>query len=137
MAHLDVVRANGRLVLVRVVKALDVAEVANVERGNVVGRGEREVGVLGVLRDVRVDGDRVARLGPEVVEQLGDTLLAVGALFEGIDDPDLAEVNRRGERRRVLVPGNELDVLDTTALEKDLVKGRPIMNTEDGGLHLE
>lgn len=38
----DVVRADGGLEFVGVVEALDVVEVGDVQRGNVVGRGQRD-----------------------------------------------------------------------------------------------
>jgi hypothetical protein len=44
-----------------------------------------------------LDGDGVASLWSEVVEQLDDALLAVGVFAEGVDDPDLAEVDGGGE----------------------------------------
>lgn len=40
----DVMRANGRLNLVRVIEALGVIQVRDVERGDVVGRCERHCG---------------------------------------------------------------------------------------------
>lgn len=88
--NLDVVGTDDGLGLVGVVKALDVAEVGDVEGGDVVAEGQGEVGKLAVVGNVRVDGDRLLGLGAEVVEELGDTLLAVGVLAEGVDDPDLA-----------------------------------------------
>lgn len=49
---LDVVRANGRLVLVGVVQALDVVQVADVEGGDVVGGRQGEVGEAAILRKI-------------------------------------------------------------------------------------
>lgn len=49
---LDVVRADGGLVLVGVIEALDVVEVADVEGGDVVGGRQGEVDVFAVLGDV-------------------------------------------------------------------------------------
>jgi hypothetical protein len=90
---LDVVRADDGLLLIGVVEALDVVEVGDVQRGDVVAERQGEVGQLAVVGDVRVDGDAVLGLGAEVVQQLGDALLAAGVPTEGVDDPDLAEVN--------------------------------------------
>jgi len=53
---LDVVRADGRLVLVGVVETLDVVQVADVEGGNVVGGGEGQVDEAAVLGDVGAGG---------------------------------------------------------------------------------
>lgn len=39
---LDVVRSNGRLVLIRIVKALDVAQIGNVESSDVVSGGKSD-----------------------------------------------------------------------------------------------
>lgn len=63
-----------------------------------------------------LDGGGVAGLGAEVEEQLGDAGGAVGVLAERVDDPDLAEVDGRGESGALLVAGDELDVLDAAAL---------------------
>lgn len=49
---LDIVRPHGWLVLVRVIQALHVAQVGDVQRGNVVGRGEGEIDEATVLADV-------------------------------------------------------------------------------------
>lgn len=51
-SDLDVVGSDSRLVLVRVVKALDVVEIADVEGGNVVRRSEGQVDELAILGDV-------------------------------------------------------------------------------------
>lgn len=49
---LDIVRANGGLVLVWVIQALDVVQVANVEGSNVVGSGQGEVEETAILGDI-------------------------------------------------------------------------------------
>jgi hypothetical protein len=51
-SNLDVVRSDGRLVLIGVVQTLDVAEVADVEGGDVVGGGEGQVEEAAILADV-------------------------------------------------------------------------------------
>lgn len=50
--HLDVVRANRRLLFVRVIQPLDVVQVADVQCRDVVGRGQRQVEEPAVLGDV-------------------------------------------------------------------------------------
>lgn len=141
-SDLDVVRADGRLVLVGVVQTLDVLQVADVEGGNVVGGRQGEVGEAAILRNVGalrgsvvgslwrgglgdgqgglLDGRGVAGLGAQVEQQLGDTLLAVSVLAQGVDDPDLAEMDSSGEGRTFGVAGDELDVLDAAALHVGL-----------------
>ena len=63
-----------------------------------------------------LDGDSVAGLGAKIVELLDDTLLAIGIFAEGVDDPDLTEMDGSSESGSFWVIGNELDVLDTTTL---------------------
>lgn len=63
-----------------------------------------------------LDSSGVAGLRAEVIQQLSDTGLAMLVLALGVDDPDLAEVDGRGESSAFLVAGDELDVLDTTSL---------------------
>jgi len=70
----------------------------------------------GVVGGVLLDGDGVTGLGTKVVQQLGDTGLAVGVLALGVDDPDLAEMDGRGKSSTLRVTGNVLHVLDTAAL---------------------
>lgn len=96
-SDLDVVRTDRRLHLVWIVEALGVVEVGDVESCNVVGRRQRQVDELSVLREVAVDCHRVACFGPEIVEELSDTLRAVGVGAIRIDDPDLPEVSRSGK----------------------------------------
>lgn len=114
--NLDVVRSNDGLLLIRVVETLDVVEVRNIKRSDVVAQGNGKVSKFTVVRDVRVNGDRLLGIGAEVVQELRDTLLAVGVLAEGVDDPDLAVLDGRGERRALLVARDELDVLDALAV---------------------
>ena len=51
-SDLDVVRTNGGLVLVRVVEALHVVQVGDIEGGNVVGGGESDCNELLVSRTI-------------------------------------------------------------------------------------
>lgn len=113
---LEVVGADGGLDDVGVVEALDVVEVGDVEGGDVVSGGQGEVGKAAVLGEIGVDGDGVAGLLAEVVEELDGALLAVLVGAEGVDDPDLAEVDGGGDGGGLLVAGDELDVLDTTTV---------------------
>lgn len=98
-ANLDVVRPDDGLRLVRVVEPLDVAQVRDIECRDVVAESDGEVRQLAVVADIRVDGQGVLRLGTEVVEQLGDALLAGRVAAEGVDDPDLAWADGAGEKR--------------------------------------
>jgi hypothetical protein len=50
--NLDIVRSHGRLVLIGVVQTLDVAQVADIEGGDVVGGGEGQVEEATILADV-------------------------------------------------------------------------------------
>jgi hypothetical protein len=59
---LDVVRADGRLVLVRVVETLDVVQVADVEGCDVVGCCEGQVDEAAVLGDVGARDEGVSGL---------------------------------------------------------------------------
>lgn len=85
---LDVVRSDNGLILLRVVEALDIVQVRNVQSSDVVSEGNCEIGELSIVGDVRVDGGRLLGFVPEVVEKFGNTLVAFGVLAEGIDDPD-------------------------------------------------
>lgn len=51
-SDLDVVRADGGLVLIGVIETLDVLQVADVQSDNVVGGGESGVEVAAILADV-------------------------------------------------------------------------------------
>lgn len=64
-----------------------------------VAERDGEVRQLAVVADIRVDGQGVLRLGAEIVEQLGDALLAGRVAAEGVDDPDLAWADGAGEER--------------------------------------
>lgn len=135
-SDLDVVGTHGGLVLVGIIQALDVVQVGDVQGGDVVGGCEGQVEETTVLTDVGtderggvsicsmykirmgevLDSDSVTGLGTKIVELLNNTLLAVGILAKGVDDPDLAEVDGSSESGSFRVIGNELDVLDTTTL---------------------
>ncbi|EEY14371.1 predicted protein [Verticillium alfalfae VaMs.102] len=62
-ADLDIVRADDGLGLLGVIKALDVGEVRNIKSSDVVAKGDGEVGETAVVRNVRIDGERVDSLG--------------------------------------------------------------------------
>lgn len=115
-ADLDIMRSDNALVCLRVVQPLDMVQVADVERRDVVAEREREVGEFPVGRDVRVDSEVLARAGAEIEEQFGDALLAVCVLAERVDDPDLPGADGGGERGGFGVTGDELDVLDALAV---------------------
>lgn len=89
--------SDDGLVLIGVIQALDVVEVGNVESSDVVAEGKGEVGELSVVRDIRVDGEVLLGLVAKVVEELGDTLVAVLVLAEGVDDPSLAGADSTAE----------------------------------------
>jgi hypothetical protein len=95
---LDVMRSDDGLLLIGVIEALDVVEVGNVESSDVVAKSDGEVGELAVIGDVRVDGNRVLGLVTEIVEKLSDTLVALGVLAEGVDNPDLARTDSTASR---------------------------------------
>lgn len=67
-----------------------------------------------------LDGRGVAGLGTQVEQQLSNTLLAVSVLAQGVDDPDLAEMDSSGEGRTLGVAGDELNILDAAALHVGL-----------------
>lgn len=115
-ADLDVVGSDDALVLIRVIETLDVVQVTDVERSNVVSDREREVSELAIVSDVGVDGEIVACAWAEIVEQLCDTLLTLSVLAERVDDPDLAGADGGGERGGLGVAWDELYVLDTLAV---------------------
>lgn len=50
--HLDVVRADGGLILIRVIEPLHVVQVADVQCGNVVGGGQGQVDEISILGEV-------------------------------------------------------------------------------------
>lgn len=55
-SDLDVVGSDGGLVLIRVIKTLDVAQVTDIQGSNVVGGGQGGVEVFAVLADVGAGG---------------------------------------------------------------------------------
>lgn len=65
---------------------------------------------------VLLDSNGVTGLLSKVVEELNGTLLAVLVGAEGVDDPDLSKVDGGGDGSRLLVTGDELDILDTTTV---------------------
>lgn len=69
------------------------------------------------MRRCLLDGCCITCLGTKVVEQLCPALLAVIRCSEGIDDPNLAEMNRGRQSSRFRVTGNELDVLNSASLD--------------------
>lgn len=87
---LDVVRSNDGLLLIGIIKTLDVVEVRDVESCDVVAERDGEVGEFSVVGDVGVDGEGVLGFVAEIIEEFGDTLVALGVFAEGVDDPDLA-----------------------------------------------
>lgn len=113
---LEVVGTDGGLDGVGVIETLDVVKVGDVEGSDVVGGGQGEVGEAAVLGEIGVDGNGVTGLLSEVVEELNGTLLAVLVGAEGVDDPDLSKVDGGGNGSRLLVSGDELDILDTTTV---------------------
>lgn len=115
-ADLDVVGSDNALVLIRVIETLDVVQVADVERSDVVAEREREVSKLAVIGDVGVDGEVVACAWAKIEEKLCDTLLTLSVLAERVDDPDLAGADGGGERGGLGVAWDELYVLDTLAV---------------------
>ena len=109
----EIVRSYNALIFIGVVKTLDVVEVRDVQRRDVVAEGEGEVGELAVAGDVGVDSKVLPGTRAEVKEQLCDALVAVGVLTERVDNPDLARAYSGGEGSGLFVAGNELDILDT------------------------
>lgn len=63
-----------------------------------------------------LDSNSVTGLGTEIVEFLNHTLVAIGILSQRVNDPELTQVHSSGDSGRFRVPGNELDILDTTTL---------------------
>lgn len=90
---LDIVRSNDGLILIGIIKTLDVIEVRDIESGDVVAEGDGEVSELSVVGDVGVNGEGVLGFVAEIVEEFGNTLVALGVFAEGVDDPDLAGTN--------------------------------------------
>ena len=133
---LEIVRSDGRLVLIGIIQTLDVVEVTDVKRSNMVGCGKSCVEVFTVLADVGagrillammlsvytnhkeylLNGNRVTGLGTKVIEFLNYTLITIGVFAQRVNDPKLTQVYGSGDSSRFGVSRNELDVLDTTAL---------------------
>lgn len=63
-----------------------------------------------------LDSNGVTGLGTEIVEFLNHTLVAIGVLSQGVNDPELTQVHSSGNGGGFRVSGNELDILDTTTL---------------------
>jgi hypothetical protein len=103
--NLDIVRSNDGLVLIGIIKTLDVIEVRDIESGDVVTERDGEVSEFSVVGDVGVDGEGVLGFVAEIVEEFGDTLVALGVLSEGVDDPDLARTDSTGDLELVLECG--------------------------------
>lgn len=81
--------SDDALVLIRVVETLNVVEVRDVKRGDVVTNRKREVGELAVIGYVRIDGKILTSAWAKIEEKLCDTLVSVGVFAEGVDDPNL------------------------------------------------
>ena len=64
-----------------------------------------------------LDGDLIACFRTEIIEELGNTLLAIGICPEWIDDPDLSKMHSGGESSRLFVARDEFDVLYSAALD--------------------
>ena len=90
---LDVVWSNDGLSLLRVVEALDVVQVGDIQSSDVVSESQSEVSELAVIRDVRVDGNGLLCLVSKVVQELSNTLVALRILAEGVDDPNLSSLH--------------------------------------------
>jgi len=110
------VRSDNALVEVWIVQALDVVQVADIERCDVVAESEGKVCEFSVVGDVGVYGEVVARLGAEVEKKLCNTLLALGVLAKRVDDPDLTRSDGGGEGCGLFVSRDEFDVLDAGAV---------------------
>jgi len=113
---LQIVRSNDALVFIRVVNALEVVQVGNIECRNMIAEGKREVGKLAVVGGIGVDGEVLTSTRAEIEEQLCDALVAIGVLTERVDDPDLARAYSGGEGGGLFVAGDKLDVLDTLTI---------------------
>ena len=94
-------RADDGLILIRIVQTLDIVEVGDIKGGDVAADGDGKVGPLAVVRNVRVDGGGLLGLVAELVQDLGNTLLAVLVLAVRVDDPDLTGANSTGSRGSV------------------------------------
>lgn len=65
---LEIVGSNDALIFIGVVETLDVVEIRDVERSDVVADGKSEVGELAVVSDVGVDGEALAATRAEIEE---------------------------------------------------------------------
>ena len=68
-SDLDIMRADNRLVLIRIIEALDVVQIRDIEGGDVVGGSQRLVCKSAVFGQVGVDGHSVSSLRTEIVEE--------------------------------------------------------------------
>lgn len=68
--------------LIRVVEALDVLSILDVEDSNVIGGGQAEVQVTTVLAEVGVDGNDIPGLWTEIIKKLSSTLGTIGLSAE-------------------------------------------------------
>jgi hypothetical protein len=128
-ADLDVMRSDDALVLFRVVQTLHVVQITDVQRRNVVSEREREVCEVAVVGDIGVDSEIVARAWTKIKEEFCDALFALRVLTEGVDDPDLAWTNGCSKSSGLRVSGDELDVLDASAV-RDGNCGNDLARTE-------
>lgn len=90
---LDVVGSNDGLSLLGVVKTLDVVQVGDVKSSDVVSEGQGEVSEFAIVRNIRVYGDGLLGLVSKVVQELSNTLITLGVLAEGVDDPDRSSLD--------------------------------------------
>lgn len=90
---LDVVGSNNGLSLLGVIETLDVVQVGDVKSSDVVSESQGEVGELAIIRDIRVDGNGLLGLVSKVVQELSNTLVTLGVLAEGVDDPDRSRLD--------------------------------------------
>lgn len=109
-------RSDDVLVLVRVVQALYVVQITDVQRCDMISEREREVCEVAVVGDVGVDGEVVARAGTKIKEKFCDALFALRILAEGVDDPDLSWSDGGSKSSGFRIVGDELDVLDPSAI---------------------
>lgn len=117
-------RTNDGLLLLGVVKALRVAEVRDVIGSDVVTKSDGEVSELAICRNVGVDGSGLLGILSEEEEFLSDTLVTIGILAEGVDDPDLT----RSDSSRILVSHWSLSLAGQTYVARAADSGWPGMN---------
>lgn len=131
--HLYVVRADCWLVLIRIIEALNIVQVADIEGGNVVSLADSCVEVFSVLgkigaRSVNkcrgfwdgdlLDGHHITSLRAKIVKKFGNTLIAICIFAERVDDPDLAKRNRSCYSSTLRVARNEFYILNATTLQQ-------------------